>query len=171
MDKTIYDLCKHFMKDKTIISKNSEAIFTSKYTMPVFSKIFLDGCEKDAVYGMGKKSNLFLGLQTKGKNTYFFFIEVKRPYTTSKYKEEDFAKLLKQIRSSLDRQLFLGIGGHMSFGMLCFRCSLFRMGLHEIGIYMPVLIRGFLLVEETADVVHIHVIVESMMLVKEGLLS
>lgn len=55
----------------------------------------------------------------KRKGVWFFFIEVKRPGVTSHYQEEDdFTKLMKQSKSSIDEQLHLGIEDPVSLGLL-----------------------------------------------------
>lgn len=60
----------------------------------------------------GKKPDFMIGTKLKKKDLYFFFffIEAKRPDTTSKYQPEDgYTKLLKQMKGSVDDQLCLGV--------------------------------------------------------------
>ena len=72
-----------------------------------------------------------IGAKVKKEVVYFFFVEVKRPEKTSKYQpEDDFAKLMKQMKSSVDDQLCLGIKKPISLGLLiegilsfCVSCS------------------------------------------------
>lgn len=57
----------------------------------------------------GKKPDFRIGTKVKSKELYFFLVEVKRPGTTSKYQpEDDYVKLMKQMKGSVDEQLRLG---------------------------------------------------------------
>lgn len=67
----------------------------------------------------GKKPDFMIGTKVKSKELYFFFVEVKRPETTSKYQpEDDYAKLMKQLKGSVDEQLRLGVEIPSSLGLL-----------------------------------------------------
>lgn len=75
------------------------------------------------------------------------------------------------MKSSIDKQLWYDFKNPFSYGLLCegFRCSLYKMTMESDGIYVPVLIKRFLLVEEAADLMDIPAIVQAVALVKEGL--
>lgn len=46
-------------------------------------------------------------------------MEVKRPNTSSKYQaESDYVKLLKEMKSSIDLQITLGVSTPLSIGLL-----------------------------------------------------
>lgn len=66
-----------------------------------------------------KKPDFMLGFSKKRKDVYCFFVEVKRPNIKSCHQEEnDLTKLLKQLKSSVDKQLILGMGEPSSLGLL-----------------------------------------------------
>lgn len=66
-----------------------------------------------------KKPDFMVGTKLKKKDLYFFFIEVKRPDTTSKYQpENDYTKLMKHMKGSVDEQLCLGVQNPLSLGIL-----------------------------------------------------
>lgn len=59
-----------------------------------------------------------IGKQNK-KNELFFFIEVKRPQVSSRYQvEDDYTKLLKEMKGSIDDQLRVGKEDPLSHGLL-----------------------------------------------------
>lgn len=65
------------------------------------------------------KPDFRIGTKVKSKELYFFFVEVKRPGTTSKYQpEDDYVKLMKQMKGSVDEQLHLGVQTPSSLGLL-----------------------------------------------------
>lgn len=65
------------------------------------------------------KPDFMIGAKLRRQDVYFFYVEVKRPDTSSKYQlENDFTKLLKQMKFSLDSQLHLGISNPTSLGLL-----------------------------------------------------
>lgn len=67
----------------------------------------------------GKKPDIALGIKYKGRNRLFFFIEVKRPGQNSMYQdEEDYVKLLKHMKGSIDDQIDLGVHNPTSLGLL-----------------------------------------------------
>jgi hypothetical protein len=67
----------------------------------------------------GKKPDFMFGTKVKRREVYFFFVEVKRPEITSKYQpEDDFTKLMKQMKGSVDDQLCLGAKNPTSLGLL-----------------------------------------------------
>jgi len=67
-----------------------------------------------------KKPDFMLGIKDRKRELYYFYVEVKRPKVKSIYQEEDdYAKLLKQLKGSIDNQLKLGMKDPKSFGLLC----------------------------------------------------
>ncbi|KAI8078601.1 hypothetical protein BDF21DRAFT_341170, partial [Thamnidium elegans] len=88
---------------------SSEATFTDHYLLPAIRRILLKGANEDMIYAMTdkpdrhkKKPDFMIGTKVKGKEIYFFFVEIKRPGTTSKYQpEDDFVKPMKQMKSSV----------------------------------------------------------------------
>lgn len=94
---------------------------------------------------------------------------MKRPDTTSKYQsEDDFTKLMKQMKGSVDEQLCLGVQNPLSLGLLVegFDCTLFQMMLLADGVYMPIAITRFFLVKESHHLVHLPSIVKAFYFVK-----
>lgn len=75
----------------------------------------MDGVEKS-----GAIPDYKLGyMKHKNKPLFALFVEVKRPGQTSKYQpEDDYTKLLKEIKDSLDKQVDLGFVNPFSFGLL-----------------------------------------------------
>jgi hypothetical protein len=60
-----------------------------------------------------------LGVKFKGKNRFIFFVEAKRPGQTSIYQDkDDYVKLMKHMKSSIDDQIDLGVNEPVSFGVL-----------------------------------------------------
>lgn len=139
----------------------------------------------------GKKPDFMIGTKVKSKELYFFFVEVKRPETTRKYQPEgDYAKLMKQMKGSVDEQLCLGVQNPSSPGLLVegilsfcmsrpkknmlsntdtligFHCTLFQMMLPADGVYMPMAINRFSLIEQSHHLVHLPSIVEAFYFVK-----
>ncbi|KAI8047048.1 uncharacterized protein B0P05DRAFT_567014 [Gilbertella persicaria] len=113
-------------------------------------------------------------MKHKKKALFTFFVEVKRPGETSKYqKESDYVKLMKEMKDSLDKQIDLGLESPFSFGLLVegFRCVLYMMRIKEQGLYMPMMIKKFSLIEEVEDAVNIPAMVESLMFAKEKMAS
>lgn len=61
-----------------------------------------------------------LGIKNRKRELFNFLVEVKRPDTLSKYQEEDdYTKLMKQLKLAIDNQLKLGVQNPYSFGLLC----------------------------------------------------
>ncbi|KAG1054755.1 hypothetical protein G6F46_006305 [Rhizopus delemar] len=109
-------LARHESQFRACIADVSEASFTEKHMMPAIRRVLLQDESKDIVYAMidkpdqnGKKPDFRIGTKVKSKELYFFLVEVKRPGTTSKYQpEDDYVKLMKQMKGSVDEQLRLG---------------------------------------------------------------
>ncbi|KAI8359794.1 hypothetical protein BD560DRAFT_474677 [Blakeslea trispora] len=131
------------------------------YMFTVLSRI-------DAYYH-GSKPDMLLGVERKRRAYYFFFVEVKRPNQTSKYQpEDDMVKLMKQMKHSIDDQLYLGVKTPKSFGLLIegFNCSFYKMVVLEEGIYFPMMMKSFRLVKHIHDLMQIPAMVECLTLVK-----
>lgn len=77
-------------------------------------------------------------------------------------------KLLKQMKDSIDKQADWGFTSPFSFGLLVegLRCSLYMMKIMEEGMYMPIMVKKIMLIQEIEDAVHIPAMVKSLMLVK-----
>lgn len=144
----------------------------------------MDGAEQN-----GRMPDLKLGYKFKGKPHFAFFVEVKRPGQTSLYQDEgDFVKLLKVMKESINDQIDLGFEDPASLGLLVedsllsfdkmctlkyskivnigYKCILYIMKIHEEGVYIPVALKKFVLVEDSENVVNIPAIVESFFFVK-----
>lgn len=76
----------------------------------------IDGSEKK----QAKKPDFIFEIQDRKRELYYFYIEMKRPGSKSVYQEEDdFTKLLKHLKKSIDDQAMLGMKTPESFGLLC----------------------------------------------------
>lgn len=76
----------------------------------------MDGYEKDE----SEKLDLMLGITDRKRELYFFYVELKRPERQSIYqKEDDFCKLLKQIKVPVDKQVKLKLASPASCGLFC----------------------------------------------------
>jgi hypothetical protein len=74
----------------------------------------------DGVKGNKKKPDFMLGIKSRKRTIFFFFIEVKRPDITSNHQEEnDYVKLIKQLKSSIDEQLKIKMKTPVAYGLLC----------------------------------------------------
>ncbi|KAG2203614.1 hypothetical protein INT47_011708, partial [Mucor saturninus] len=123
----------------------------------------------EASFTENNRPNFMIGTKVKSKDLYFFFVEVKRPQTTSAYQpEDDYVKLMKQLKDSIHKQLYLGVENPNSLGLLVegYTCTLFQMMLFADGIYMPMAIDRFSLVEGSHHLVHLPSIDESFRFVK-----
>lgn len=75
----------------------------------------MDGYEKDE----SEKPGLMLSI-TDRKRKLYFYVELKRPECQSIYqKEDDFCKLLKQMKVPVDKQVKLKLVNPASCGLLC----------------------------------------------------
>ncbi|KAL7320875.1 hypothetical protein PS15m_000718 [Mucor circinelloides] len=135
------------------------------YLMPFLNSIILEETDESIVYSMidgsdakkRKKPDFMLGIKDRKRELYYFYVEVKRPKVKSIYQEEDdYAKLLKQLKGSIDNQLKLGMNGPKSFSLLCegFSCSLYKMTILEEGIYATSCLRRFQLVESLSMILN-----------------
>ncbi|KAI8082268.1 hypothetical protein BDF21DRAFT_361310, partial [Thamnidium elegans] len=172
----VKDLASYVCKHNVSIPMSSEASFSEKYIMPAVRRILLENADKNIVYSLidkpedtGKKPDFMIGAKKRRTELYFFYMEVKRPDTTSRYQvEDDHTKLLKFMKESIDKQLRLGIEDPMSLGLLVegFDCVLFLMKLLESGIYFPIAVKRFSLVGEVHELLNLPSIVEVFYYVK-----
>ncbi|KAI8090085.1 uncharacterized protein B0P05DRAFT_584314 [Gilbertella persicaria] len=179
MTKAIKSLVKQLKNNQANVPYGSETSFMDKYLKPIWTQMLTSGLDRSFIYSTtdgshyGIKPDFMIGVAQRKNPLYFFFVEVKRPAETSCYQEEsDFVKLLKEMKHSINDQLVLGFNDPISYGLLVegFRCSLFRMFLASEGIYMSVLLKRFLLVEETNDMINLPSVVEAFDFVKEKLM-
>lgn len=64
------------------------------------------------------KPDVMISFKIKKQKVTLFFVKVKRPEQASKYQvEDDFTKLLKQLKVSIDHQIHLKIKKPRSFGL------------------------------------------------------
>lgn len=67
-----------------------------------------------------KKPDLKIGFKDRKRLIDPIFFEVKRPQIESKYQEEnDYIKLLKQLKASVDYQVQLNIESPVALGVYC----------------------------------------------------
>jgi hypothetical protein len=104
------------MKQLYMQRKYKISLYPHLFTNPfVITTKRIDSPEKNK-----KKPDLMLGYEDRKKQVFFFFVEMKRMNTTSKYQaEDDFVKLMKQQKLSVDTQLGLGVRSPVSYGLLC----------------------------------------------------
>jgi hypothetical protein len=115
------------------------------------------------------KPDFSLGFKNKKRELYFFFVEAKRPgQHCSAQPEDDFSKLMKQMKASINQQVILGVHNPLSFGLLSvgYSCSLYQMKLYEDGVYIPTMIKRFKLPENEGDMSLIPGAVEAFFFVK-----
>ncbi|KAI8063357.1 uncharacterized protein B0P05DRAFT_623423 [Gilbertella persicaria] len=157
MMSMVKDLAEYESRFRACIAYNSEASFTEKHIMPAIRRLLLQDETDDLCYAIidkpnenGKKPGFMIGTKVKGKERYFFFVEVKRPDTVSKCQpESDFVKLMKHMKNSADQQLCLGVTNPLSLGLLVegLHCTLFQMMILADGVYVPTAIKDFSLIE------------------------
>ncbi|KAI9475448.1 MAG: hypothetical protein EXX96DRAFT_651228 [Benjaminiella poitrasii] len=106
-----------------------------------------------------KKPDFMLDIRGKKRDLYFFYAGLKRPSCKSIFQEEnDFVKLLKIMKTSVDNQVTLGMGNPVSLGLLCegFSCSPYQMKLaQEDIIYLATCLRQFLFVKSPSMILNI----------------
>ncbi|KAG2237313.1 hypothetical protein INT48_009046, partial [Thamnidium elegans] len=172
----VKDLVDHTIHFRASAANSSETTFTEKYLLPIIQRVLLKDASEDTIYTMidkpesnNMKPDFMIGAKVRTKEVYFFFIEVKRPEATSKYQpEDDYTKLMKEMKCSVDTQLRLGVLNPTSLGVLVegFKCTLFQMKLVSDGIYMPVAFDRFSLVKEIHQLVNLPSVVEAFYFVK-----
>ncbi|KAL0577432.1 hypothetical protein ABG067_008834, partial [Albugo candida] len=115
----VRDLVDQRMMHRAKIADRSEASFIEKYLLAIIQRVFLKDAndDDDLVYALidktgygNDKPDIMIGTKIKRKEFYFFFVEVKRPGAGSQYQaEDDYTKLLKQMKDSVDDQLCSGV--------------------------------------------------------------
>ncbi|CEP12306.1 hypothetical protein [Parasitella parasitica] len=173
IDKKIKACCLHLKNACNYkVQDNSETSFMQKYLLPYLNEIYMVNSQKNSVCAMvdgveesGNFPDWKLGYKkSKNKSLFIFFVEVKRPGQTSKYQaEDDYVKLTKEMKDSLDEQIELGFDSPFSFGLLVEE-------LKKKG-YMPRMIKKFSLMQEVEDAVNIPAMVETLVFVKEKMAS
>lgn len=174
--------CCDLMKtnSQVMIQETSETSFMNKYLVPYLHEVFMIDPSPNTVFGMvdsveesGAIPDFKPGYMKNGKKSlYAFFVEVKRPGQSSRYQaEDDFVKLLKQMKDIMNKQIDIGFTKPFSFGLLVegFRCKLYMMKIVEDGIYMPFIIKKISLMEDVKDAVNIPAMTECLMFVKTKL--
>ncbi|CEP18549.1 hypothetical protein [Parasitella parasitica] len=179
MELTIKSCCNRFIRSSFNIVMNSEAAFIKKHLQPFIDVVFLENDIKNLIYTCtdapiddGTKPDIAFGINYKRKARLFFFVEVKRPGQCSIYQDEnDYVKLLKQMKTSVDGQIDLGVPNPTSLGLLVegFRCTLYVMHIKDEGVYIPVQIKRFFLPEVSENLVNVPSVVEGFLFVKEKL--
>ncbi|KAG0931592.1 hypothetical protein G6F57_009323 [Rhizopus arrhizus] len=165
VDKCIKSMCLGLLLRRAHAKDNTEATFTDKYLMPYINEVLLNNCDEGIVYSMidgvegnKKKPDFMLGIKNRKRTMFFFFVEVKRPDITSNHQEEnDYVKLLKQLKSSIDEQLKIKMKAPVAYGLLC----------EEEGIYLPVTIRRLTLPKEKHEFLNIPRVAETLAVIAE----
>lgn len=77
------------------------------------------------------------------------------------------------MKDSIDKQADWGFTNPFSFGLFVeeLRCSLYMMKIMEEGMYMPIMVKKFMLMQEIEDAVHIPAMVKSLLLLKMKLVT
>ncbi|KAG1048039.1 hypothetical protein G6F43_009544 [Rhizopus delemar] len=181
MEITIKNCCNRFIRSSFNIVINSEAAFIKKHLQPFIDVVFLENDIKNLIYNCTdapiddrRKPDIAFGISYKGKGRFFFFVEVKRPGQVSLYQDEDnYVKLLKQMKTSVDVQIDLGVHNPTSLGLLVegFSCTLYMMHIKDEGVYIPVQIKRFFLPEVRENLVNVPSVVEGFFFMKEKLLE
>ncbi|KAG1462476.1 hypothetical protein G6F46_001392 [Rhizopus delemar] len=128
MEECLKKLCESIVGSNNRIHTRSEASFLNQHLMPFINEILLKNTDNSIVYSMidgsekkqAKKPDFIFEIQDRKRELYYFYIEMKRPGSKSVYQEEDdFTKLLKHLKKSIDDQAMLGMKTPESFGLLC----------------------------------------------------
>lgn len=176
MMEHIKEISRGIITSTARIADSSEASFTEKHIMPAIRKIILDRSPDNIIYAVidnpdhdNKKPDIMIGTEHKREDLYFFYVEIKRPAVHSRHQiEDDYVKLLKEMKDSIDGQLKVGIENSSSLRLLVegFSCTLYKMNLLVDGVYTPILIKRFSLVEGVFDIMSLPTIVEVLSFVK-----
>ncbi|KAI8378552.1 hypothetical protein BD560DRAFT_325196, partial [Blakeslea trispora] len=140
-DDLVLSICNELNQNRASASSQSEAAFINQSLMPFIKSILIDN-------------------------------DIKGLHYTFKYQiGSDFVKLMKQMKTSIDKQLQMGVQSPVSFGLLCegFDCSFYKMVLAVEGVYIPVMIRELSLVKNRAGSINVPSVVETLVLVKQEL--
>ncbi|KAI9478527.1 MAG: hypothetical protein EXX96DRAFT_484329, partial [Benjaminiella poitrasii] len=165
LEKPLKNICMKIMGPRSHIHERSEASFLKQYLMPFIDLFVLEETDNDLIYSLidgseknkSKKPDFMLNIKDKKRDLYFFYVELKRPVCKSIYREEnDFVKLLKLMKASVDDQVAVGMANPMSLGLQCegFKCSLYQMRLNQEGIYLATCARKFLLIENQSMILN-----------------
>lgn len=165
-------------------SERSEDMFFERYLKPLIGEAVLKSCSKDFVCSGSdapdsnvpskKKADFMLGYKDRKREIFLFYVELKRPGKVSKYQvEDDFVKLCKHMKYSIDNQAAIGIESPVALGLWCegFVCSLIKMTLVEEGVYMPVVVRKFRLPESEFELLSLPRAMECLNFVLEEVKS
>ncbi|EIE91093.1 hypothetical protein RO3G_15804 [Rhizopus delemar RA 99-880] len=149
LDVNVKAACLEFVSSLAIkCSKRSEDMFFDRYIKPLIREAVLKSCSKDFI--------------CSGPNKF------------SKYQvEDDFVKLCKHMKYSIDNQAAIGIEAPVALGLWCegFVCSLMKMTLVEEGIYVPVVLRKFRLPESESELISLSRAMECLNFVLEEVKS
>ncbi|KAF1800801.1 hypothetical protein FB192DRAFT_1428943 [Mucor lusitanicus] len=149
----IKDVSMQLKQNRASIVQSSEVTFAEKYLMPIIRRVLLENTKQEMIYAMidkpiksGKKPDFMIG--------------------TEYQPEDDFAKLMKLLKRSIDDQLQLGVETPTSLGLLVegFKCTLFQMRL--VGVYMPIAFSRFSLVEEQHQMVLLPSVIDAFCFIK-----
>ncbi|PHZ08590.1 uncharacterized protein RHIMIDRAFT_268986, partial [Rhizopus microsporus ATCC 52813] len=126
MERFVMKIAKSFANNSAKAKNNSEATFLIKYLWPIIKIMFIEDAKKNVVYSLidgyekdeNEKPDFMLGIGSRKRELYYFYVELKRPECQSKYqKEDDYCKLLKQMKASVDKQVKLKLANPSSFGL------------------------------------------------------
>lgn len=168
------------INSRVMIQQTPETTFMNQYLVPYLHESFMVDPSPNTVFRIvdgveesGAIADYKLGyIKNKNESLFAFFVEVKRPGQTSKYQpEDDYTKLLIEMKDSLDKQVDLGFVDPFCFGLLMegFVCTLYFMTIIEEGLYVPVTLKRFRLMQRIEDAVYVPAMVESFMFVKSEL--
>ncbi|KAG0805612.1 hypothetical protein G6F16_004635 [Rhizopus arrhizus] len=181
LDVNVKAACLEFVSSMAIkCSKRSEDMFFDRYLKPLIREAILKSCSKDFVCSGSdasdpsvpskKKADFMLGYKDRKREVFLFYVELKRHDKISKYQvEDDFVKLCKHMKYSIDNQAAIGIEAPVALGLWCegFVCSLLKMTLVEEGVYLPVVLRKFRLPESESELISLARVMESLNFVFE----
>ncbi|KAG1172066.1 hypothetical protein G6F36_011639 [Rhizopus arrhizus] len=185
LDVNVKAACLEFVSSlATKCSKRSEDMFFDRYLKPLIREAVLKSCSKDFICSGSdasdpnvpskKKADFMLGYKGHKREISLFYVELKRPNKFSKYQvEDDFVKLCKHMKYSIDNQAAIGIEAPVALGLWCegFVCSLMKMTLVEEGIYVPVVLRKFRLPESESELISLSRAMECLNFVLEEVKS
>ncbi|KAG1463120.1 hypothetical protein G6F56_005360 [Rhizopus delemar] len=184
LDINVKAACLKFVSLAIKCSERSEDMFFERYLKPLIGEAVLKSCSKDFVCSGSdapdsnvpskKKADFMLGYKDRKREIFLFYVELKRPGKVSKYQvEDDFVKLCKHMKYSIDNQAAIGIESPVALGLWCegFVCSLIKMTLVEEGVYMPVVVRKFRLPESEFELLSLPRAMECLNFVLEEVKS
>ncbi|KAG1058814.1 hypothetical protein G6F41_013764 [Rhizopus arrhizus] len=103
-------------------------MFFDQYLKPLIREAILKSCSKDFVCSGSdvsdpsvpskKKADFMLGYKDRKREVFLFYVELKRHDKASKYQvEDDFVKLCKHMKYSIDNQAAIGIEAPVALGL------------------------------------------------------